>query len=189
MLAAIMLFTTACTPDEATLSTPATAITGAIADSSPYICKLVPEQAFRLISGMTITLPEETVGTNTNGDCRASNAGSKSLMVAWMQEAAESTREYLDYIMEDRRKAYSRHGAAILPTDLGEGLAVRFPEGPFGDQPYRVVARFSCGGKQRIITLYLAQIAKGRDGIRDMIELMRIAQKRYGQIYTCTPGK
>lgn len=53
----------------------------------------------------------------------------------------------------------------------------------------RVVARFSCGGKQRIITLYLAQVAQSRDGIRDMIELMRIAQKRYGRLYACTPGK
>lgn len=91
--------------------------------------------------------------------------------------------------MDDRRAAYSRHGAITLPADLGEGAAVHFPEGPFGDQPYRVVARFTCGGKQRIITLYLAQIAQGRDGIRDMIDLMRIAQKRYGQFYKCTPGE
>ncbi|WP_255529969.1 hypothetical protein [Planomonospora sp. ID67723] len=39
-----------------------------------------------------------------------------------------------------------------------------------------------------MIDIYLAQVAKGRDAIKDMIELMRIAQKRYGELYDCTPG-
>jgi hypothetical protein len=34
----------------------------------------------------------------------------------------------------------------------------------------------------------LAQVAKDRDAIKDMIELMRIAEKRYGELYNCTPG-
>jgi hypothetical protein len=106
-----------------------------------------------------------------------------------MQEAVDSTREYLDGILDDRRKVFTRHGATTLPADLGEGYAVYFPEGPFSDQPYQVTAGFSCGGKDRIIDIYLAQIAKGRDGIRDMIELMRIAQKRYGQLYKCELGE
>ncbi|MET8333478.1 hypothetical protein [Streptosporangium canum] len=63
------------------------------------------------------------------------------------------------------------------------------PDGPLTGQPYEVVAKFRCGGKERLLTMFFAQFAKGRDGIRDMIELMRIAQKRYGRLYTCTPGK
>ncbi|WP_133061848.1 hypothetical protein [Streptosporangium minutum] len=90
--------------------------------------------------------------------------------------------------MNDRRKVFTRHGATRLPVVLGEGYAVYFPEGPFSDQPYQVTARFSCDGKDRIIDLKMTQVAKGRDGIKDMIELMRIAQKRYGQLYKCAPG-
>ncbi|WP_345558814.1 hypothetical protein [Nonomuraea rosea] len=39
-----------------------------------------------------------------------------------------------------------------------------------------------------MIDIYLAQVAKGRDAIKDLIALMRIAQKRYGDLYDCTPG-
>lgn len=188
-LAVTTMFAGACTPGDAALSTPAPGNTGVIVDSPPYLCKLVPDQAFRLVSGAKGSLSEKTNGNETNGDCGTPGAIPKSLDVAWMQEAPQSTREYLDGVMDDRRKVFTRHGAATLPADLGEGLAVHLAYAGVDEQPYQVVARFSCGGKQRIITLYLAQIAKGRDGVRDMIELMRIAQKRYGQLYACTPGK
>ena len=59
-LAAAVLFATACTPDEAALSTPT--LVSPVADSAPYLCKLVPEQAFRLVSGVTGSLREETGG-------------------------------------------------------------------------------------------------------------------------------
>jgi len=39
-----------------------------------------------------------------------------------------------------------------------------------------------------MIDIYLSQISKGRDAIKDLINLMRIAQKRYGVLYNCTPG-
>ncbi|SFK40980.1 hypothetical protein SAMN05216275_12491 [Streptosporangium canum] len=188
-LIAVMLLGTACTPEDSALPTPAPVATDAIVDSPPYVCKFVPDQAFRLVSGVKGSLSEQTNGNETNGDCGTPGAIPKSLSVAWMQEAPQSTREYLGEVMDDRRKVFTRHGAATLPADLGEGLAVHLAYAGVDEQPYQVVARFNCGGKQRIITLYLAQIAKGRDGIRDTIELMRIAQKRYGQLYACTPGK
>ncbi|MFI7151163.1 hypothetical protein ACIBO2_40115 [Nonomuraea sp. NPDC050022] len=49
-------------------------------------------------------------------------------------------------------------------------------------------AKFSCDGKDRLIDIGLAQVAKGRDAIKDLTELMRIAQTRYGHLYNCTPG-
>ncbi|MEV0591102.1 hypothetical protein [Nonomuraea cavernae] len=97
-------------------------------------------------------------------------------------------REQLDFVLDDRRQVYSRHGGVTLPADLGYGLAAYLPNTPFADQPYRVVAKFPCDGKEQLLTLYLSQVAKGRDGIKDLIELMRIAQKRYGELYDCTPG-
>ncbi|WP_406312605.1 hypothetical protein OHA77_29155 [Streptosporangium sp. NBC_01639] len=189
VLTVAMVFAGACTPGDAALSTPASVNTGVLVDSPPYVCKLVPDQAFRLVSGVKGFLGEKTNGNEANGDCGIPGAIPKALDVAWMREAPESTREYLDGVMDDRRKVFTRHGAATLPAELGEGLAVHLAYAGVDEQPYQVVARFSCSGKQRIITLYLAQVAQGRDGIRDMIELMRIAQKRYGQLYACTPGK
>ncbi|MEV6149705.1 hypothetical protein AB0L53_05125 [Nonomuraea sp. NPDC052129] len=94
----------------------------------------------------------------------------------------------MDFVMDDRRQVYTRYGGVALPTDLGDGLAAYLPNTSFADQPYRVSAKFRCGGKERMIDIYLAQVAKGRDAIKDMTELMRIAQKRYGHLYNCTPG-
>ncbi|WP_281284135.1 hypothetical protein [Nonomuraea deserti] len=36
-----------------------------------------------------------------------------------------------------------------------------------------------------MIDIYLAEVARGRDGIKDLIELMRIAQQRYSKVYGC----
>ncbi|MFD8555768.1 hypothetical protein ACFV1N_00575 [Streptosporangium canum] len=188
-MAVLMLFGAACTPKDAALSTPAPVNTGTITDSAPYLCKLIPQRAFQLVSGVNRPLSEKVGGNDETGNCWTPDAMPNSLEVAWMQEAVDSTRVYLDEVMDDRRKVFTRHEAAVLPADLGEGYAVRFPIVQADEQPYQVVARFNCGDKQRIITLYLAQTARGRDGIKDMIELMRIAQKRYGQLYKCTPGE
>jgi hypothetical protein len=68
-------------------------------------------------------------------------------------------------------------------------MAARLANSPLAEQPYRVSAKFRCGGRDRMIDIYLVQVAKGRDAIKDMIELMRIAQKRYGEIYDCIPGR
>ncbi|MGN9837948.1 hypothetical protein ACTMTI_07490 [Nonomuraea sp. H19] len=97
-------------------------------------------------------------------------------------------REQLDFVLDDRRQIYTRHGGVTLPTDLGDGLAAYLPNTPVADQPYRVSAKFLCGGKERMIDVFLAGVAKGRDAIKDLIDLMRIAQKRYGDLYDCTPG-
>jgi hypothetical protein len=157
-------------------------------DSTPYVCNLVPEQAFRLISGVTGPLIEKTAGNENNGDCRAPEASAQHLEVWWMQEGPGMSREHLNFLIEDRRSVYTRHGGVALPTDLGDGMAAYLPNPPLTDQPYQVSAKFRCDGKERLIDISLPQVAKGRDAIKDMTELMRIAQKRYGEVYNCTPG-
>ncbi|GGQ00642.1 hypothetical protein [Streptosporangium pseudovulgare] len=183
-----LLITSACTMKNEGVSTPTPDNTEMIADSAPYLCGLVPERAFRLAGGVAGPLEERTNGTGEDGDCLVPTTGPGLLEVVWIRETAGSSPEYLDDLMDDRRKVFTRHGAMKLSSDLGEGYAVYFPEGPFSDRPYQVTARFSCGGKDRIIDLALAKVSKGRDGIKDMVELMRIAQKRYGLLHGCTPG-
>lgn len=180
---AVVLLGTACTAGDLPPSTSTPVSTRAIADSAPYLCKFVPEQAFRLVTGISGPLKELADGTDRDGACRTPDAYPNPLGLGWA-----ATGDF-DSILEDKRKAYTEHGAVALPSDLGEGLAVRVPDGPLTGQPYEVVAKFRCGGKDRLLTMFFAQFAKGRDGIRDMIELMRIAQKRYGRLYACTPGK
>jgi hypothetical protein len=67
-------------------------------------------------------------------------------------------------------------------------MAAYVRSAPFANEPYRVSARFRCGIRERMVDIYLPQVAKGRDAIKDLIALMRIAQKRYGELYDCTPS-
>ncbi|MFC4005722.1 hypothetical protein ACFOY2_00710 [Nonomuraea purpurea] len=157
-------------------------------DSAPYICGLVPEQAFRLVSGATGVLPEKTTGSENNGECWTTDAAHRPLEVGWLQVGGKTNQEHLDFLMGSRRNMYTRHGGVKLPVDLGDGMAAYLTNSPSTDQPYRVSATFLCDRKHRMIDIYLAQVAKGRDAIKDMTELMRIAQKRYGEVYNCTPG-
>ncbi|MEV1239907.1 hypothetical protein [Nonomuraea sp. NPDC049750] len=137
---------------------------------------------------MTGPLIEKTDGNERNGDCRAPDTAARSLEVWWMQEGRGMPREHLDFLMDDRRKVYTSNSGVVLPTDLGDGMAAYLPNPPLTDQPYQVSAKFRCGSKARLIDIFLPQVAKGRDAIKDMTELMRIAQKRYGHLYNCTPG-
>jgi hypothetical protein len=187
VLSVLALLTAACTPENDLTATPLP-VPQRVVDSAPYVCELVPAQAFRMVSGVTEALVETTDGDQWDGDCWAPDTTPRHLEVRWLQEGAEVPRKQIDFVLNDRRKVYTSYGGVTLPTDLGEGWAAYLPNSPFANQPYRVVAKFSCDGKERLVTLYLAQIAKGRDATKDLIELMRIAQKRYGELYSCTPG-
>ncbi|TDD21340.1 hypothetical protein [Nonomuraea diastatica] len=141
--------------------------------------------AFRLVSGVSESLIEKSHGTENNGDCRAFDK-SRSLSVWWAREGSGMPLGHMEFLMDnDRQTLYRDHGGISLPPELGEGMAAYVSSAPFIDQPYRVSAMFRCGDKQRMIDIYLPQIAKGRDGIKDLIELMRIAQQRYSKVYDC----
>ncbi|MDA0637555.1 hypothetical protein OUY22_29465 [Nonomuraea sp. MCN248] len=64
-------------------------------------------------------------------------------------------------------------------------MAAYLTDGLLAEQPYRVSAKFTCGGTERMIDIYLTQVAKGRDAMKDLTDLMRIAQKRYSHIHAC----
>ncbi|WP_146103491.1 hypothetical protein [Nonomuraea solani] len=142
-----------------------------------------------MVSGTTGALAETTTGTGTSGECWAPDTNPHPLEVSWLQVGDGTTQEHLDFLMNDRRRLYSRYDGVKLPADLGDGMAVRLTNTVLADQPYRVSAKFRCGGKDRLVDIYLARVAAGRDGIKDLTALMRIAQKRYGGVYRCTPGE
>ncbi|MFP3967877.1 hypothetical protein SMC26_36650 [Actinomadura fulvescens] len=74
-----------------------------------------------------------------------------------------------------------------LPGDLGSGLAVVRPTAGADPRPNFVIALFKCGDERPWISIDFAPVVRGRDAVRDMVDFMRIAQKRFGQIHKCTP--
>ncbi|MFI6709338.1 hypothetical protein ACIBF7_23080 [Nonomuraea sp. NPDC050478] len=183
-LATLALLAGACTPETNDASESSPALEPVI-DSSPYICMLIPEHAFRIASDFAEPLVERTSGNERNGNCRAPDSDAQALDVWWMKEGPGMPSEHLDFLMNDRRKVYSRYGGVALSTDLGDGMAAYMPDPPINDQPYRVSAKFRCGDKQRLIDISLPKITKGRDAMKDLTDLMRIAQNRYAEIHNC----
>jgi hypothetical protein len=94
--------------------------------------------------------------------------------------------EHLEFLINGKRNLYTRHGGVALPADLGDGMVAYLTDSILADQPYQVSAKFTCGDKERMIDIYLTQVAKGRDAMKDLTDLMRIAQNRYSQIHNCT---
>ncbi|WP_327102494.1 hypothetical protein [Nonomuraea glycinis] len=150
---------------------------------------LIPEQAFRLVSGVTEPLVEKTDGDEKVGSCKAPGTSPRHLTVWWMQEGPGMPLRHLESLLDGRRNIYTSHGGVDLPTELGDGMAAYLTNGLLATEPYQVSAKFRCDSKERMIDIHLTQVAKGRDAFKDLTELMRIAQKRYGEVYDCAPGK
>ncbi|WP_219507532.1 hypothetical protein [Nonomuraea ceibae] len=183
---AIILLLPACSAEKSMVATPNSA-RQTITDAPPYVCKLVPEQAFRAITGTVGPISGETVGSEASGECRTPDPMRPPLQVNWLRAEGKTGQEHIDYVMDGRLSIYTRHNGVTIPADLGNGMVAYLTSGLLAQQPYRISAKFRCGGKDRMLDIYLAKVAKGRDAIQDLIVLMRIAQSRYGELYDCTP--
>lgn len=183
-LVACLPLLVACTPDREIAAKPAPP-PEPVVETSPYLCSLVPERAFRVTAGVSRPVTEKVTGTDQNGDCRAFQGASPYLEVAWMREGTGMPSDHLEILADGRRNVYASHGGTALPSDLGDGMVAYIPDAVLDEQPYRVSAKFVCGDRNRLIDIYLAQTAKGRDAIKDLTDLMRIAQHRYADLHNC----
>ncbi|MFF4774704.1 hypothetical protein ACFY05_17775 [Microtetraspora fusca] len=188
MLSSAVFLVSACTNDQ-NVPKPVPVDDRPVVDSAPYLCDLVPRQAFHLVSGVTGTFAEKRDGNKDDSSCSARDTFPHPLVVDWISEQGGTTREDIDYLLNDRLAVYERHGGVKLPVELGTGMAAYVPDyGSVTEQPYQVTAKFRCDGEEQLLTLRLDQVAKGRDAMGDLIALMRIAQRRYGEVHGCVPG-
>ncbi|MDX6433994.1 MAG: hypothetical protein QOE54_6360, partial [Streptosporangiaceae bacterium] len=54
-------------------------------------------------------------------------------------------------------------------------------------RPNHVIALFRCGTREPWLGIELRQVSHGRDAIKDLTQLMRIAEHRFGKLHHCTP--
>ncbi|MFK4035303.1 hypothetical protein ACI2LC_05835 [Nonomuraea wenchangensis] len=72
-----------------------------------------------------------------------------------------------------------------LPEELGKGLISDFDIRLY---PYRTVESwFRCGSNNSLITITIKQ-NRTRNQDHDLIQLMRIAQRRFAEMFKCEPG-
>ncbi|MGI5493709.1 hypothetical protein [Microtetraspora malaysiensis] len=181
-------FAAACTSGRGVEPTSPPVDTRPLADAPPYLCDLVPQEAFRIVSGVAESIRQQKSGTDRNGLCSMRDVAPHPLVVSWMGQGG-ATLEHLHFVADDLLAVYERHDGVRLPMELGTGMAAYVPDhGSLTEQSYQVAAKFRCDGEEQLLTLRLDQVAEGRDAMGDLIALMRIAQRRYGEVHGCVPG-
>lgn len=153
-----------------------------IADEPPYLCDLVPERSFRRITGATFPVAPRWSGVpSKHGGCLAFAAGRDApLGIEWsFQEGAK--------ILQRQQQAFPDRPRRTLPTELGKGFAVVLARPHESRRPNYVIALFGCGKKQPWLRIDFAPVSIGRDALQDMADIMRIAQRRFGELHNCMP--
>jgi hypothetical protein len=88
--------------------------------------------------------------------------------------------------MDRIRADINNHDLKPLASELGLGFSAYAP-GEDEAAPYAVAAVFQCGGQEFAIDIDLRRVSSGRNATKDLTDLMRIAQRRFGQLHKCTP--
>jgi hypothetical protein len=171
----------ACTAAPEPTSPPPTS-PSAIIDKAPYLCGLVPEQSFRRVTGVTFPLKPRWNGRQEQyGGCSAFAVGREPpLAIEW---AWGNGRKHLRQLQE----SFSDDPHRDLPKELGEGIAVIWAKPDESRKPNSVFAIFQCDDRRLWMSIYFAAVVRGRDALQDMVDLMRIAQRRFGVVHHCTP--
>ncbi|MGW4411572.1 hypothetical protein ACWEJ6_46625 [Nonomuraea sp. NPDC004702] len=175
-----LALTSGCTKqNDPPLPPAATADLRPVTDSGPYWCDVIPQQAVRLISGLSIPLEESKDGVpTTNGGCLLRNEYTR-FSLNWSIRGGD---EALDLAHEN----FGKSRVADLPSDLGKGLVAYTGDAP-RTGPYVAFILFRCGDKRPWMGIDFSEVAKDRNMIADLITLLRIARSRYGEIHQCTP--
>ncbi|NBF00211.1 hypothetical protein FE391_43110 [Nonomuraea sp. KC401] len=179
----MMLGITSCAGGEP-VQTPAAPDLRPVVDRSPYWCEFISQESFRRITGDARTYTDRKDGTwRDDGGCIVEGGGNGDPAAVWWSRVDDSVKR-----LELAHKNWDRSRPTALPAELGEGFAVHAGNDMLGGRPYFVISRFSCGGETLWIGIDLKKVAKGRDAIKDLTELMRVAQRRYGVLHECDPG-
>lgn len=151
-----------------------------IIDTAPYLCDLVPERSFLDAIGTTGSLTDEWSGNLTDtGLCLAySGQNEASLGIQWAYTDG-------DRVVRRQQKQYADNVLHSLPPDLGRGFASTSAARP---RINYVIALFRCREKRPWLRIDFVAVVRGRDAVRDMTDLMRIAERRFGVLHKCRPG-
>ncbi|MBO2450500.1 hypothetical protein J4573_25585 [Actinomadura barringtoniae] len=181
---AVAALATGCKESASDVPTPPPADLRPVTDSVPYLCDLVPEQAWRQVTGLTASVNARWVNgpQADNGLCLADAAGLEApLGIEWTYNDGER-------ILGVQQRAWDDRGAHPIPKELGRGLAGVAQTAGGNPRPNFVVALFKCGKRKTLISIDFAPVVRGRDAVQDMVEFMRIAERRFGVVHGCTPG-
>lgn len=157
-------------------------VAGPVTGSAPYWCDLVSKRALTRMSGASGPLSElrnstATVDRTICGVRDEERYG--ALGVQWDVSGGRAE------IAQWTKDVASEHPAA-LPAQLGTGFTVyTLSESKL---PYFTASTFGCGTRDPWIEIFVRGFSQGRDTTKDLTDLMRFAQRRFGALHHCTPG-
>lgn len=175
-LAALVLLTVSCTAGPPS-STPSTG-PAAVVDRPPYLCDFIPQAAVADLTGYT--------GRYTAGSGKISSADScavmndvQSILLTGYERTAERS------VIEKWMRNGEENGRVRLPQELGIGAIDSYEVRGY---PFRSAGTlFRCGNENSLITIYVKRNPM-RNQDQDLIQLMRIAQRRFAEMFKCEPG-
>jgi hypothetical protein len=156
-------------------------VSGPVTDSAPYWCDLVSKDALTRVSGTMTELSEiRNLGANKNSSiCGVLDKEKYGPLVVQWDVAGGRTE------VTGRMKAAASGHPTPLPAKLGTGFSVYSQSA--SRLPYLITATFACVSRDAWIDIFVRSFSPGRDVTRDLTDLMRIAQRRFGEIHRCAP--
>jgi hypothetical protein len=179
-LFAMLVPIASCTPDKPK-GTPSTSspVPHPVADSAPYLCHFIPQTAVADLTGYTGQYTAGSGKRSTVGDSCAVTNDVQSILVTGYDRSGD--REVLDNYIKVKKE----DGRLKLPPELGIG---EIGDDEIRGFPFRAAATwFRCGSMNPIIRIYVKK-NPARDQDHDLVQLMQIAQRRFAEMFKCTPG-
>jgi hypothetical protein len=152
-----------------------------VVDSAPYWCDLVSKEALRRVAGLYTSLGEvrNPEATKNHTVCGVKDNQLYGPLNVWWDVAGGRVE-----VASLLKKVSADQPRRVVP-DYGFGFAVYSPGSL--KLPYLTAAVFRCGANEPWIYIAVREISPGRKAIEDLTGLMRVAQRRFGQLHRCTP--
>lgn len=179
LMAALMLVV-ACTPDKARNPSPTpSAARHPVADRPPYLCHFIPQAAVAELTGYT--------GEYTEGPRKGAAAGPFCVVTNEVQTilATGYDRSGDRQLLENYLKAMEEEGRVKLAPELGAG---EIGDGEMAGFPVRSAAAWFRCGRERPLVLISVKKNPGRDQDYDLVQLVRIAERRFAEMFSCELG-
>ncbi|MDN3352636.1 hypothetical protein [Actinomadura sp. DC4] len=152
-----------------------------VTDSVPYWCDLVPRRALARVVGVSSGLSEirDAEASKDSSLCGVKDGERYGpLGVQWDIEGGQNEiGEWAKEIAPDH--------PVRLPVELGSGFTVYTHRET--RLPYFAASTFRCGSRDAWIEIFLRGVSPGRNATKDLVGLMRIAQKRFVKVHRCRP--
>ncbi|MGI5289443.1 hypothetical protein ACQEVF_39745 [Nonomuraea polychroma] len=150
-----------------------------VGDGAPYLCHFIPQAAVADLTGYVGPYKAGSGERDPDGrGCVISNDEQSLFVTRYYVSAPRQVIENLIEFGENRNPVK-------LPEELGKGEISDFQNRLF--QYRKAGAWFRCGSNNSLITITVKR-NPARDQDHDLIQLMKIAERRFAEMFKCNLG-